>query len=511
MHHLTLRLSTINIFSRICRSLPSNFLLVVLISVGLVSCSKYLDVQPYDSIGEDDLFSTESGFQKLLNGVYIDLNDDNLYGKALTVEMVEVMANDCEVGTNTDTWGEYINLYNHEYTSDYWRGRFDNVWDKAYSLVMNCNKILDNIEDHRSLFSDKHYRMIKGEALALRAYLHFDMLRMFGPVYKNDSTAIAVPYRLHQSLSADDALPANEVMQYVINDLNEAHTLLADIDPILTDGLQMSSDASGNNFERYRSLRMNYYAVEALLARVWQYRSNGEDDMAAREAYAYASGVIERSSNLFPFVDKSLVLGSPTNPDRVFSSEVLFGLTNNQRGQLFKENYDPSLLPNPVFCPDSVIFNEYMFGNVSPSLTYGGSKDDYRYVSQWKTVGSKAYFYKYQDITNSGLIYNTIVPMLRMGEMYLICAECAPTESERYDYLNQLRTHRGISAVSSRLESTVKYEFIRELFGEGQIFFYHKRNYMNILRTLDSSGSAVRVSASNKVYVVPLPDTEANY
>lgn len=476
----------------------------------LVSCDKYLDVKPYDSIGEDELFSTESGFEKLLNGIYIDLNDDNLYGKALTTEMIEVMANDCEVGTNTDTWGEYINLYNHEYTSEYWRGRFDNVWDKAYSLVMNCNKILDNIDAHRSLFSDKHYRMVKGEALALRALLHFDMLRTFGPVYSKDSTATAVPYRLHQTLSADDALPANEVMELVISDLNEGHALLADIDPILTDGLRMTADASGQNFERYRALRLNYYAVEALLARVWQYRSADTDDAAARQAYAYASGVIDRASSLFPFVDKNLVLGSPANPDRVFSSEILFALSNTQRGQMFKTVYDPSLLPEPVFCPDSVIFNEYMFGNVSPSLTYGGSKDDYRYISQWKTVGSKQYFYKYQDITNTGLIYNTMVSMLRMGEMYLICAECAPTEDERYAYLNTLRTHRGISAVSTRLEATTKYEFIREMFGEGQIFFYHKRTYSNILRTLSADGTAVRVAASDKVYVVPLPDTEVN-
>lgn len=476
----------------------------------LVSCDKYLDVKPYDSIGEDELFETESGFQKLLNGVYLDLNSDDLYGKALMTEMIEVMSNDCTVGTNTDTWGEYINLYNHTYTSDYWRGRFDDVWDKSYSLIMNCDKLLDNIDDHRSLFSDKHYRMLRGEALALRAYLHFDMLRLFGPVYQNDSTATAIPYRLHQTLSADDPLPANEVMRLIIADLDEAHTLLADIDPILTDGLQMSADESGDNFERYRPLRLNVYAVEALLARVWQWRSNGTDDAAATMAYRYAKGVIDHASGLFPFVRKDLVLGSPTNPDRVFSSEIIFALSNPQRGQLFKTCHDPSLLPSPVFCPDSVIFNEYMFGNVSQTLTYGGSKDDYRYVAQWKTVGTTPYLYKYQDLTTTGLVRGTMVPMLRMSEMYLICAECAPTEAERYDYLNTLRTHRGVSAVSSRLDATTKYEFIREFWGEGQIFFYHKRLYLSILRSLDSAGSPVRVSPSNAVFVVPLPDTEVN-
>lgn len=482
--------------------------------LALVSCDSYLDVKPYDSIGEDELLSTEAGYQKLLNGIYLDLNDDNLYGKALTAEMIEVMANDVTVGTNTDTWGEYINLYNHEYTSTYWRERFDGVWDKAYNLILNCNKLLSRIDADRSLFTDRHYAMIKGETLALRAYLHFDMLRLFGPIYSTDSTATAIPYRLSPSLSADDPLPANEVMRCVIADLDSARTLLATTDPILTDGVQMSADASGNNFERYRPLRLNYYAVCALLARVWQWRAADTDapasDASAQQAYRYATSVITSASSLFPFVSKDVVLGSPANPDRVFSSEVLFGLSNTQRGQIFKENYDPSLLPNPVFCPDSVIFNEYMFGSVSSSLTYGGSRDDYRYVCQWKTVGTTPYFYKYQDVTNTGLIMNTIVPMLRMGELYLIAAECAPTETERYAYLNTLRQHRGLADVTSRLDATTKYEFIRELFGEGQIFYYHKRRNLYILRTLDGNGSAVRVAPSEKVYVVPLPDTEVN-
>ena len=51
----------------------------------LCGCSDWLDVKPYDKISDDELFSTEEGFQKLLNGVYVELNNDKLYGCALTV------------------------------------------------------------------------------------------------------------------------------------------------------------------------------------------------------------------------------------------------------------------------------------------------------------------------------------------------------------------------------------------------------------------------------------------
>ena len=51
-------------------------------------------------MAEGDLLSTEEGFKKLLNGVYIDLNKDELYGQTLTVEMVEIMGGSYLIGTD---------------------------------------------------------------------------------------------------------------------------------------------------------------------------------------------------------------------------------------------------------------------------------------------------------------------------------------------------------------------------------------------------------------------------
>lgn len=59
--------------------------LITLICCTLVfgACDSWLDVKPYDQIAEEDLLNSETGFQKLLNGVYIELNDENLYGSTL--------------------------------------------------------------------------------------------------------------------------------------------------------------------------------------------------------------------------------------------------------------------------------------------------------------------------------------------------------------------------------------------------------------------------------------------
>lgn len=462
------------------------------------ACNNWLEVTPYDEISEGELLESEEGYQKMLNGIYIDLNDDALYGKSLSVEMIEVMGGAYTIGTDNSVWGDYKDLSSYEYGTDTWRDRFDATWNKAYALILNCNKIVETIDDNVSLFSGGNYYIVKGEALALRAMLHFDMLRLFGPVYSKDSLKTAIPYYTHYTNTPEDILPANEVAQKIKADLSDARILLAN-DPVRTEGTLMSGTTDGtSNFLRYRALRLNYYAVEGLLARVCLYTG---DKVSALK---YATDVIKASDNgIFPFVDKSLVTGSPSDPDRIFSSEVLFALTNTNRSTLFTNYFDPTRLPNYVFRMDNTLLDQRIFGGAS---TTGGYQDDYRYRVNWVASGSNRYFYKYSDMVASGSIQNTMVPMLRLGEMYLIAAESQSDNlSAGVAYVNALRRNRGVSSLSSLTEDLLKYEYIRELYGEGQLFYLYKRLYSDIITSTTASKNP---TASDKVFVVPLPDTE---
>lgn len=81
--------------------------LITLLCCTLVfgACDSWLDVKPYDQIAEEDLLNSETGFQKLLNGVYIELNDENLYGSTLMVEMLELMAEPTRSATTKGNGG----------------------------------------------------------------------------------------------------------------------------------------------------------------------------------------------------------------------------------------------------------------------------------------------------------------------------------------------------------------------------------------------------------------------
>lgn len=453
-----------------------------------LSCSGWLDVKPYDKISEDELFSTEDGFLKHLNGIYIELNRDMLYGSALTVEMIEIMGGSYVIGTDNSVWGNYKDLAEYNYGTEYWRARMNETWNKAYSLILNCNLLLENLEKTDVSFTGDNYKLIKGEALALRAMLHFDMLRLFGPVYSRNPQQLSIPYYKRYSVTPNERLAASDVAGEITRDLLEARILLAN-DRIRTEGVK-----------EYRNLRLNYYAVAGLLARTSLYFGDRES------AYSYSMEVIKAAGEgVFPFVDKSLVTGSPEDPDRIFSSEVIFALSHSQRNTIFKDYYDPSRIPNFVFRMDNALMSNLIYGG--GALT-GGNQDDYRYRVNWVATGSNRYYYKYSDMNDTGSIANTMIPMIRLGEMYLIAAESVTGDvSDGLGFVNRLRAARGVAALPSLTWENLQYEYIRELYAEGQIFFMYKRMFSRILRSVDEKDNP---QPGDRIFVVPVPDSETD-
>lgn len=78
--------------------------MILACSTMMVSCDSWLEVKPYDKISEGELQKSEEGYQKMLNGIYIDLNSDALYGQSLSVEMIEVMGGAYAIGTDNSVW-----------------------------------------------------------------------------------------------------------------------------------------------------------------------------------------------------------------------------------------------------------------------------------------------------------------------------------------------------------------------------------------------------------------------
>ena len=480
------------------------YLCILLTGIGW-SCSDWLDVKPSDRISEENAFSSVAGFKNALNGIYVELNKDNLYGRRLTVDFVEILAQRYYVNSEND-WA--YDLMKYEYGGSTVKGYLQGIWGTAYKLIANTNLLIKNCDENREVLPNDYYGVCKGEALALRAMLHFDLFRLFGPVYSVDSLALSIPYYKEFALEVAPQLSGTSFMDNVINDLTDAADLLGEYDPILTNGVQGAFD---DYFLQNRNLRLNYYAVQGLLARAYLYKGDNE------KALIHAKNVIEAHENLFPWVDPLDINASHPSPDRIFSSEVMFALHNTQRSSIYTSLFNAKQLElNTLLAPTNWGVSEPFSGHESLRTDASNYRSDYRYISNFNSsveLNGTQYmlFHKYEESNDS--LYNQMIPMVRMSEMYLIAAETEPDPTVAGGYLNTLRNHRGLPSVSSIYFQygygpyLVDAEYTKEFCGEGQLFFYYKRK--NQTRIWDGDGYKKSVSTTN--YVLPIPDEELKY
>lgn len=479
-----------------------NFKTLILLSLILLGgictgCDRFLDVQPKDQYTEKQLLATPGGYYTAMNGLYNNLTSNSLYGKNLSYELIDVISKryaplaKSTYLTSLNSWG-----YAEENVSK----ALESTWATAYTTILNCNVILENLATQQGILSPAETNLMKGELLALRAFLHFDMLRLFGPIYKEDPSAPSIPYNesvkiMNLPLLSADSIVHNKIMR----DLDEAEKLLAK-DPVIPEGPMASALEDENEvYLRYRQLRMNYYAVLALKARVYLYA--GEKDKALQAAYKLLKD--KTVSEWFPPVDPNKLLANNVDPDRVFSTEVLMGIYMKKRGDIYTYSFDAENAGNNFLQPR----NSFVDGNL-----FAGETQDYRYQSQWAqatSIGVTGHiFTKYKAIQDGDakLFYSSFMPLIRLSEMYYIAAECEPKVSDGNSWLNQIRTLRGLPEITitdeNELMSKLRIEYLREFWGEGQIFFMYKRLFVNILNTENGHNTST-YGASAARYVPP--------
>lgn len=461
------------------------------VALSAVSCSDWLDVKPSDRIDEETAFSNLAGFRQALNGIYIELNDDKLYGRTLTSEFIEVMGQRYAI---TGSENVYNYLAEYDYTrSSALAGRIQSIWEKAYNLIANCNLLLKNCELQRGkALTEDYYQLIRGEALALRAFLHFDLFRLFGPVYSDHTELITIPYYEAFSFQVAESLTAENFMIKVIDDLLEAEKALVD-DPVIANGPDGDQTVT---FLSLRNLRLNYYAVQAMLARAYLYIGNPDG-----LALDYALKVIGIHERHFPWVDPMVLQGD--TPDRMFSSEVLFGLQNVNRSSIFSALFDGSYLKaGSLLAPEDQIL-DYVFNY---------EKTDYRYDNWFGTaveLGGFTYrnFIKYKD--SGEALQMQLIPLIRISEMYLIAAEISPTTQEGVEFYNTLRRSRGVAGkYYYNYKSWMEDEWRMEFYGEGQLFYYYKRRNLS---SFMANKEWNYTSMTDSKYKLPVPDAETKY
>ena len=98
-----------------------------------------------------------------------------------------------------------------------------------------------------------------------------------------------------------------------------------------------------------------------------------------------------------------------------------------------------------------------------------------------------------------------MVPLVRLAEMYLIAAECAPNLAEANRIMRIYKGNRNIEHQDyisfASMESDILNQYQREFWGEGQMFYAYKRKMSKEIMWSTTP-------FAEKNYVVPLPDGE---
>jgi len=471
----------------------------ILCCIMVISCNDYLDVQPEDKYLEDDVYNSEGGIETVLNGIYINMSDEDTYGGNMTMSTVEILGQQFNTIQSSHEFHD-MGLYN--YTESTVKSKFEAIWSDMFVNILNLNKFIEKMDGVSGVLSTEKSNILKGEAYALRAMMHFDVLRLFGPIYSNNPEGASIPYYTKAKTEIAPLESATSILTNVLQDLDLAEELLSE-DPVREYGsayiFMGDDDNDWENFYRFRNIRMNYYAVKALQARVNLYAGN------TTEALIAAKGVIEEASQFFPWTPPVDIISAGGNPDRVFSSEILFAVQNIELYQRQYDFFDSSLTDYKILAPKESRLSDVFENNFN----------DYRFNSTWiaPTVGAKTYktFYKFDDVEDATSNFRFMQPLIRMSEMYYIAAETEIDPLLALNYLNTVRYNRGLGELGSEadIESEILKEYKKEFYGEGQLFFYYKRKNMTSIPSANSGTKNLTMGVDQ--YMVPLPDSETTY
>lgn len=465
--------------------------------ITLSSCNDYFDKTGDEQhITDKKFFGDEAAFASALTDCYTLMRSRDLYGGILTLEMMEFANQNMAPHDAFSSAAAQLNFADAALAA-----RVDSMTHAAYRVVAACNKLIDEAERTKVVFTSAgKKKIITAEAYALRAAVQFDLLRLFHPAPATDAGFRGLPYVTHTSANVPEALTTTQILQAVNDDLAHAAQLLKTADPILKE--RNSIVGVGEFDRRLRTFQMNYYAVKAVQARVALWQGDYEQAVAqADSVLAHLQNTVARY-RLFYWVTPGHY-GS----DFSFSREYVFGIASTPTGfaRLSDDMFKTKGIQTTTSLRDIYADNA-----------------DIRYRAWFRQQGSGyAMSNKFGSATLlTDYVYSTsatatslpaAIPYIKLGEVMLIKAEAlnemGQTSAAR-SLLEEMQSYKDISYASratsvtkESLRELIYAEACRDLFGEGQLFYLNKRLGLTSVKAADGTMRTVTLNQ----YTLPLP------
>lgn len=447
-----------------------------ILAASLSSCvNDWLDVAPSDGTDADAALTSSSDLAAARTGMYKALKGNSslvdYYGQQFFVYGDVHAGDDYQYnnlgGSNRASFYYDMNYQTaSEFTSS--TSSSNVAWKSPYIVIGRANRIIAAAEGGALSDAAEAKATIDqyaAEAKVLRALAHFDLVRIYGKPYTEDQGAsLGVP--LVTEVLESNAKPARstvaEVYTQVVKDLTEA----------------ISSNALATETEPgYVSV----WGAKAILSRVYLNMGDYANALSVAEDIIKISGAALWTRDQYL---KAWDASTPNESEFLFRLNVagstdsndLNGIGNLQQREGYKEmvatkkfvdmlTSDPEDVRNEMFLPATA---------AKEVATYGTNKV---YLNKLRGQGG--------NLRNV-----TIVPIIRLSEVYLTAAECAFRNNDKtkaVEYLNDLVKNRTTTEASLATVDNITLERIlierrKELIGEGQRYFDALRNNETITR-----------------------------
>lgn len=477
---------------------------LLIATVTLTSCEEWLDESSSAVIIADEQFEVESGFKDALLGVYIGMTSQELYAKDLTWNAIDLLS---QQYAPLPSGAQYAQIQQYRYKTTSSIRQIDAIWKKLYNTIANINSELSQLEAKKEVLSSINYAIIKGELLGLRAFLHFDLIRIYGHSNMGGrsgelASKFAIPYVKNYSSELHPQLTYTATFNELGNDIKEALELLKE-DPIYPNATRSSDyflDANREGFYDNREQRMNYFAVKALQARMLLWQGGTENINAAKLA---AEEVIA-TSGAYLIVSATYNVSS----DPILWPEVLFSLNVYAFEDIVNRFLDADRTTNydALFMAASTAAE--VFETANPNIGIA----DVRYSTLLTTQTKGLVSIKLMQGDNN--LHRNQMPLIKLPEMYYIVAEASIDTDlpKAIEYLNLVRASRGIldpidSASDVEIvKSEITKEYRKEFISEGQLFFYFKRTGVTTI-----PGLSEETVVDDEIYMLPYPASEIQF
>lgn len=198
-------------------------------SILATSCKKdFLETFPTDQVAQTTVFENIANAKLAVNGMYrllyLQISNQSQDGHAAMMLNMDAMGEDLVWSGNTYSYHKpALRWVDHRSASS---ALALYPYKLYYRINSNANMIIDNIDKIEGAAVDKN--VIKGEALAMRAWCHFQMIQLYGKRYEKGkvNSQPGIPIIISTDGVDQPRSSVEDVYKQINSDLDQAISLL---------------------------------------------------------------------------------------------------------------------------------------------------------------------------------------------------------------------------------------------------------------------------------------------